>query len=146
MFRGRFEHALDAKGRLSIPARFREILATSCDERLVVTNWDQALWAYPVPEWLAIEDRIGKLSQFRSEVKDLLRVFVSGANECSIDKAGRIQLPPTLRDYAGIVRDVVVVGAISRIEIWAKERWDKVFEEAQASVQQMGDRLAELGI
>lgn len=146
MFKGRFEHAIDAKGRLSIPSRFRDLLATQYDERLVITNFDGCLWAYPVAEWQRVEEKIAALPQFKDEVKALQRVFVSGAMECPIDRTGRILLPPPLRDYAGIVRDVVLVGTTRRIELWAKERWETVFAEAQSALSGMGDKLADLGL
>jgi len=146
MFRGRFEYSIDAKGRLSIPAKFREVLSTSYDPRLIVTNFDQCLWAYPVAEWLELERKVGALPQFLDEVKALQRVFVSAATECPIDKHGRILLPPSLKAYAGLDKDVVVVGMTRRIEIWSSERWEKVFKEAQGTLEGMGERLAELGI
>ena len=146
MFRGRFEYSIDAKGRLSVPVRFREVLSTSYDPRLIVTNFDQCLWAYPVPEWVELERKVGELPQFLDEVKALQRVFISAATECPIDKQGRILLPPSLRDYAGLDREVVMVGMTKRIEIWSKERWSAVFTEAQDKLESMGERLAELGI
>ncbi|MBI2345865.1 MAG: division/cell wall cluster transcriptional repressor MraZ [Deltaproteobacteria bacterium] len=146
MFRGRFEHALDAKGRLSVPVYFRELLATHYDERLIVTNFDGCLWAYPMAEWMEIEQKIAQLPQFKEEVKALQRVFVSGAAECPLDKAGRILLPPALRDYAGILREVTLVGATRRIELWARERWVVVFNGAQSALNDMGERLAGLGL
>ena len=146
MFRGRHEYTIDEKGRLSIPSKFREVLATSFDARLIVTNFDQCLWAYPVTEWQELERKVGGLPQFLDEVKALQRVFISAATECTIDKQGRILLPPTLKDYAGITRDVIIVGMTKRIEIWAKERWNEVFKEAQGKLESMGARLAELGL
>lgn len=146
MFRGRFEHSLDAKARLSIPSKFRDILTTKFDERLVVTNFDNCLWAYPVAEWSRVEDKVASLPQFKEEVKALQRVFISAATECPIDKSGRILIPPTLREYAAIDRDVVLVGMINRIEIWSKERWNAVFATALTSLTTMGDKLAELGL
>lgn len=146
MFRGRFEHNLDTKGRLSIPSKFREVLTTNYDDRLVVTNYDNCLWAYPAAEWAKIEEKVAALPQFKEEVKALQRVFISAAVECPIDKPGRILLPPTLRDYAAIGREVVLAGMINRIEIWSKERWNAVFAEALTSLSTMGDKLAELGL
>ena len=146
MFRGRFDYSIDAKGRLSIPAKFREILSTSYDARLIVTNFDQCLWAYPVAEWLELERKVGALPQFLDEVKALQRVFISAATECPIDKPGRILMPASLREYAGIERDVVLVGMTKRIEIWSKERWDKVFADAQSKLESLGTRLADLGL
>lgn len=136
MFRGRFEHTIDPKGRTSIPSKFREVLATNYDERLIITNFDNCLWCYPVREWQAIEDKVANLPQFKAEVKALQRVFISAATECPVDKQGRILIPPTLRDYAGLGKDIILVGMTKRIEIWAKDRWIKEFEQAQKKVEQ----------
>lgn len=146
MFRGRFEHSIDTKGRVSIPSKFREILSTNFDERLIITNFDDCLWAYPFAEWQKIEERVAALPQFKPEVKALQRVFISAANECPIDRQGRILIPQTLRDYAGINRDLVFVGMTRRVEIWSTERWLKTFETSQLDLKQMAEKLAELGI
>lgn len=146
MFRGRFHHQTDTKGRLSVPSRFRELLASNYDERVIVTNFDQCLWAYPVPEWQELERKVALLPQFKEEVKALERVFISAAVECPIDKQGRILIPPSLREYAAIGRDVVIVGMTKRFEIWARERWDVVFSSAQQKLEGLGDKLAELGL
>lgn len=146
MFRGRFEHGIDDKGRVSIPSKFREVLSGSFDERLIITHFDDCLWAYPVAEWQKIEERIAALPQFKPEVKALQRVFVSAATECPIDKSGRILLPPVLRDYAGITKDLVFVGMTKRIEIWSGERWAKIFAASQEDLKQMTDKLSDLGL
>lgn len=146
MFRGRFEHNIDSKGRLSIPARFREVLSTHFDERLVITNFDNCLWCYPVSEWQMIERKIASVSQFKDEIKALQRVFISAATEVQIDKVGRILIPPTLREYAGIEKSVVLVGMSTRIEIWSAERWKVVFQDALELLSNVGDKLADLGL
>ena len=146
MFRGRHEYGIDSKGRLAIPAKFREILVAQFDERLIVTHFDQCLWAYPVSLWQVLEKKIGQLPQFLEEVKALQRVFVSAASECPLDKQGRILLPPTLRDYAGLSKDVVLVGMTQRIEIWSKSRWKKVFGDSQKKLESLQEKLAELGL
>ena len=146
MFRGRHRHNLDSKGRLSIPSKFREILSSSYDERLIVTNFDQCLWAYPVAEWQALETKVAALPQFLDEVKALQRVFISAAEECTFDKQGRILLPPELRLYAGIEQEVVVVGMTKRIELWSAKRWDEVFNGAQTELESLGQKLADLGL
>src|SRR3989338_3010764 len=146
MFRGRYEHSIDTKGRSSIPSRFREVLVANYDERLIITNFDGCLWAYPVAEWQVIENKVAALPQFKEEVKALQRVFISAATECPIDRSGRILIPPTLRDYAAIDREIILVGMITRVEIWSKERWSAVFESALTSLSSLGDRLAELGL
>ena len=146
MFRGRFHYGLDSKGRLSIPSKFRETLATNYDERLIVTNFDQCLWAYPLPEWQELERKVAALPQFLEEVRALQRVFISAATECPLDKQGRILLPVSLRDYADIKKDVVIVGMTKRIEVWSKERWEMVFESAQRKLETLGSKLADLGL
>ncbi len=146
MFRGRFHYQLDAKGRLSVPSRFREVLSTQFDERVILTNFDECLWAYPVAEWQELERKVAALPQFMDEVKALQRVFISAAVECPVDKQGRLLIPPSLREYAALVRDAVVVGMTRRFEIWAKERWDHAFANAQIKIEGMGPKLAELGL
>lgn len=146
MFRGRFEHSIDDKGRTSIPMKFRELLSSHYDERLIVSNFDHCLWAYPVPEWQKIEEKVAALPQFNPQVKALQRLFISAAAECPIDKQGRILVPPTLREYAGLERDIIMVGMTKRIEIWSKERWAKVFNDSQAIMGEAGAALADLGL
>lgn len=146
MFRGRFEHALDTKGRVSVPSKFRDVLSSQYDERLIVTNFDGCLWAYPASEWQKIEEKVAALPQFKQEVKALQRVFISAATECPLDGQGRILLPPTLRDYAHIERDLVFVGMTKRIEIWSKDKWTEIFNESQKDITSMSDKLADLGI
>lgn len=145
MFRGRFAHTIDSKGRTSIPSKFREVLATNYDERLILTNFDGCLWAYPFAEWQIIENKVAALPQFKEEVKALQRIFISAATECPVDKQGRIVIPPTLRDYAGLKKNIILVGMTKRIEIWSKEGWQDVFEKAQKKVSNDGG-LGDLGL
>jgi MraZ protein len=101
LFRGRYEHAIDAKGRTSFPAAFREVLNTKGDARLVVTTGLEAcLVAYPMSEWLAFEERLAQLPQFDRSVAMLRRIYVSGAVECEVDKVGRLLIPAGLRKHA----------------------------------------------
>lgn len=144
MFRGRYEHSIDAKGRTSIPSKFREVLATNYDERLIMTNFDGCLWAYPAVEWSEIEKKVSSLPQFKDEVKALQRVFISAATECPIDKQGRVIIPPTLREYAALDKDIVLVGMTKRVEIWSKDRWLAEFEKSQKQI--LSGSLADLGL
>src|SRR3989338_1008332 len=146
MFRGRYSHSIDSKGRLSIPSKFREVLATSFDERLIVTNFDQCLWAYPALEWQKLEQKVSQLPQFLDEVKALQRAFISAAVECPFYKQGRILLPPELREYAGLQEEIVIVGMTKRIEFWAAERWSEIFDSAQKKLESLGSKLADLGL
>jgi len=146
VFRGRYEHSIDQKGRISIPSKFREILAAQYDERLIITNFDQCLWAYPVPEWKKVEDKVAALPQLKPEVKALQRFFISAASESPLDKQGRILIPPTLREYADLDKDCVMVGMSQRIEIWSLNRWNKIFKDAEQTLQDSIEQLTDLGI
>lgn len=146
MFRGRFENTVDDKGRIAIPSKFRELLGPQSGARLIVTNFDGCLWAYPDSVWQALEQKVSALPQFLEEVKALQRVFISAACECPLDKQGRILLPPSLRTYAAIEKDAVVVGMTQRLEIWSKKRWEEKFDEAQKQLESMQEKLAELGL
>ncbi len=144
MFRGRFEHTLDAKGRLSIPSRFRETLSERYDSRLVVTTYDGCLIAYPFMEWQKLEEKVAALPKFNKDTRAFLRFFYSSAADCAIDKLGRILIPQTLRDYAKFERDVFLVGAFEHIEIWSKAVWTKA--EAEASQDDIVNTLERLGL
>ena len=146
MFRGRFESIIDSKGRISIPSKFREILSSRSEERLILTNFDGCLWAYPVKEWQEIENKVAALPQLKPEVKALQRVFISAASECPLDKQGRVLVPPSLREYADIQRDVVFLGMTQRIEIWSKSRWEIEFKNLQTKIAESMEGLANLGI
>ncbi len=147
MFRGRFEISIDGKGRINVPSKLREHLTDKYDERLVITNFDNCLLAYPFVEWSALEQKFLKMSILKKEHKAFLRFFMSGATECALDKQGRILIPPVLRDYAALGKDVVVTGMLNKFEIWGKERWDE--EHAVVSklnFEEMSDVLSEMGI
>lgn len=147
MFRGRYEHQIDQKGRTSLPARFREILSARGDDRVIVTcGLDPCLVAYPVAEWQAFEDRLAKLPRFEPHVVRIKRLYVSGAVELPFDKNGRILLPPTLREHGSIERDVIFAGMVDHIEIWARDRFRA---DAQATDEEravLAKALADLGL
>jgi MraZ protein len=146
MFRGRYDHTIDSKGRISIPSKFREIINKKYDDRLVITNFDHCLLAFPFGEWSVLEEKVNSLSLVKKEVKTFLRFFYSSAIDCVIDKQGRLLIPQTLRDYANLQKDVVLVGEGKKIEIWAKERWVEVERKAQEDFDQISDTLANLGL
>jgi len=146
MFRGRSIHTLDAKGRIRIPTRFRDILKTRYEDRFVITNLDRCLVAYPLQEWEIIEEKLGSLSLVRQDVKAFQRFFISGATECSFDKQGRVLIPQTLRDHASLEREVVLAGMLRSFEIWSKDYWDEEIKTAHDNFSQITATLAELGI
>jgi MraZ protein len=147
MFRGRFEHSIDVKGRTSLPARYRDVLASISEKRIIVTSGlDPCLVAYTTPEWLAFEDRLAKLPQFDHAVQKLRRIYVSGAVECDLDDSGRILIPPTLREHASLTKEVLWAGAGKYAELWDKQVWTKAFETTDTERSEIRSRLAELGL
>jgi len=146
MFRGRYEHTVDSKGRISIPSRFREILNRKYDDRLVITNYDQCLVAFPYDEWSLLEEKAKSLPLLKKEAKTFLRFFYSSGIDCSIDKQGRLLIPQALRDYANLQKDVVLVGAGTKIEVWDKDRWQEEFRKSQESFEQISDVLTGFGL
>lgn len=144
MFKGRYEHLIDGKGRLSIPSRFRDTLAERYDSRLVVTTYDNCLIAYPLAEWLKLEEKISTLPEFKKDTRAFLRFFYSSASDCAIDRLGRILLPQTLRDYAKLEKEVVLIGAFRHMEIWSKTLWDDA--ERAASQEDIVNTLERLGL
>ena len=146
MFRGRSIHTLDAKGRIRIPTRFRDILKTRYEDRFVITNLDRCLVAYPLQGWEIIEERLGSLSLVRQDVKAFQRFFISGATECNFDKQGRVLIPQTLREHASLEREVVLAGMLRSFEIWSKDYWDQEIKSAHDNFSQITTTLAELGI
>ena len=146
MFRGRYEHTIDNKGRVSIPSKFREIITKKYDDRLIITNFDHCLVAFPYEEWTLLEQKVGSFSLVRKETSSFLRFFYSSAIDCAIDKQGRLLMPQTLRDYAALQKEVILVGEGKRIEIFAKERWQEEVRKAEENFDQIRDTLANLGI
>ena len=147
MFRGRHEHTIDAKGRTSVPARYRDALGAAGERRIVLTSaLDPCLVAYTPSEWSAFEDRLARLPQFDRAVQKLKRIYLSGAVECDIDDVGRILVPPTLREHARHKTDVLWAGAGRYAELWDKEEWQKHFETTEDEKRDIAARLAELGL
>lgn len=139
MFRGRYEHTMTDKGRVSVPSRFRDLLKSKYEEEtLIITNFNKCLAAYPIQEWYEIENKVAELPQFKQEVIAFLRYLMGGAVECPIDSQGRILIPQSLRSYASLDKDVVLIGMLNRFEVWSKEVWGseeslKSYEEFQKS-------------
>jgi MraZ protein len=146
MFRGRYEHSIDGKGRLSIPSRFREALVRRRQKVLILTHFDSCVAAYPLDEWRQLEERIRKQSTLQKDIRAFLRLFYSGAMETAVDGQGRILIPPPLREKAGLAREVMIVGVLNKIEIWSKARWEEFLAGSPVTFEDVAARLAELGI
>lgn len=150
MFRGRYEHAIDKKGRTSLPAKFREVLGASGDSRLILTSGlEPCVTAYPMQEWLAFEERLAKLPRFDPSVAMIRRIYVSGAVEVELDKMGRVLIPASLRKHAHLERDALWAGMGPHAELWSSERFDalrsSVLDDDDKRLA-MAERLAELGL
>lgn len=133
MFRGVTQLSLDAKGRLAIPARYRSELMSTCSGHLIVTvDPSKCLLIYPQPAWEPIEQKLNNLSSFDSKTRNLQRLLVGNASDVEMDAAGRILLPPPLRLFAGLSKDVVLVGQGTKFELWDEVQWNVQIEEALA--------------
>jgi MraZ protein len=150
VFRGRFEHTVDEKGRTSLPARFREVLAGQGESRLVITTaLEPCLVAYSLREWEAFEERLSRLPSFDKNVARLKRIYVSGASECELDKLGRIQLTADLRKHAGLSREVLWAGLGKSIELWDAQAFHAKNKETlddPVTMEEMAKALAGLGL
>ena len=124
LFRGHYEHSIDAKGRTSLPARFRHVLSAG-DQRLVITPGlaDPCLDVYPMQAWEAFEQRVAQLPKWDRDTVLLRRRYVSAAVECELDRHGRVLVPASLREHAGLSKEVLWAGVGTTIELWSRQRW-----------------------
>ncbi|MBA2659717.1 MAG: division/cell wall cluster transcriptional repressor MraZ [Nitrosospira sp.] len=131
MFRGGTPISLDNKGRLAVPAKYREGLMSLCAGRLVVTaDPSKCLLVYPQPVWEPIEQKLNSFSSFNPQIRSLQRLLVGNASDVEMDGAGRILVPPLLRQFAGLNKDVVLVGQGAKFELWDDEKWNLQIENA----------------
>lgn len=125
MFRGINNLTLDAKGRLAVPARYRERIQETCRGQLVVTiDRDHCLLIYPLPEWESLEERLVRLPSLNKQARELQRLLLGHATEVELDGHSRVLLPPELRNFAGLERDVVLLGLGRKFELWQQAAWD----------------------
>ena len=140
MLLGEYEHTIDEKNRLTLPAKLRESFA---DGVVVTRGMDGCLYAYPRRDWQhVVESRLGSLDPLSSESRRLERYFFSGATEAELDRQGRIMIPASLAAYAELGRDVIVAGVRDRIEIWDRDAWRKQLREVEGSAEHAAERLA----
>ena len=123
MFMSEYNHTIDAKGRLIIPSKFREVLG---EEFVITKGLDGCLFVYDNQEWNAFEEKLKALPLNKKDNRQFVRFFLAGAAEVEVDKQGRILLPAALREFAGLEKDVVLVGVGSRVEIWSKDKWENM--------------------
>ena len=143
MFMGEYSPTIDTKGRLIIPSRFREELG----ETFVVTKGlDGCLFVFSDEEWKAFEIKLKSLPLTNKNARQFARFFVAGATPCELDKQGRILLPATLREFAGLEKDVVLTGMLNRIEIWSKEKWNENNSLDDVAMDEIAEQMTDLGL
>ena len=143
MFMGEYSHTIDTKGRLIIPSKFREELG----ETFVVTKGlDGCLFVFPDEEWKAFEIKLKSLPLTNKNARQFARFFVAGATPCELDKQGRILLPATLREFAGLEKDVVLTGMLNRIEIWSKDKWNENNSLDDVAMDEIAEQMTDLGL
>jgi len=148
MFRGSSHHTIDAKGRIIIPARFRDHIKADGRYGVMVTTMDNCLFAYPFEEWYKIENKILSLAETSEYMRQFRRVFIGGAFECPCDKQERILIPPTLRQQAELEKEIALVGVLRHFEIWSLEKWEKQQMALRENMQkeELRNEIAKLGI
>ena len=142
MFIGEYNHTIDPKGRLIIPAKFREALG---DEFVVTKGLDGCLFVYANTEWNNFEEKLRTLPLTNKNARQFTRFFLAGAAACEVDKQGRILIPQVLREFAKLEKDVVLVGVASRIEIWSKEVWEESISTYDTDMDEVAENMENLG-
>lgn len=143
MFSGEYQHSVDPKGRLIMPSKFREGLG---DKFMITRGLDDCLFVYSMADWESFEGKLKSLPMTDNNARAFVRFFLSGATECELDKQGRILVPQNLRDYAGIDKDVAVVGVSSRVEIWDKDKWQKYISDVNDNPNELAKNLTSIGL
>lgn len=143
MFMGEYHHNIDSKGRMIIPAKFRDNLG----ETFVITRGlDQCLFGYPLSEWKLLEDKLKTLPLTKKDARAFTRFFFSGATECEIDKQGRVNIATPLLSYAKLEKECVVIGVSNRIEIWEKAKWEEYFTNSEESFAEIAENMIDFDI
>ncbi len=141
MFIGEYSHSLDSKGRIIIPSKFREDLQ---DTFILTRGLDGCLTIYSSDQWEKINERLAKLPNTKSAVRQYSRMLLSGATECTLDNQGRIQIPSFLSKPVNIIKECVVIGVNDHIEIWDKATWESYYMQASESFEEVAEGLSEL--
>lgn len=143
MLLGEYRHNVDVKGRVSVPSKFRGDLGQSF---IVTKGLDNCLFMYSKSEWETFENKLKALPLTNNDARSFMRFFFAGATECEVDKQGRINIPQLLREYAGIKKDVVIVGISTRAEIWDSSKWEEYTSSDSLNGNKIASQMSNLGI
>lgn len=143
MFMGEFHHTIDEKGRMIIPAKFREELG---DTFIITRGMDKCLFVYPEEEWKQLEQKLKTLPFTKKDARAFTRFFFSGATECGLDRQGRVNISPTLRSYANLEKECVVIGVSNRVEIWSKSNWEEYFAQSEESFSEIAEGIMDFDL
>ena len=140
---GEYQHKMDSKGRVIIPAKFRDELG---DKFVATRGLDNCLFVYPMHEWSVLEEKLSSLPITSKNARTFVRFFFSGATECELDKQGRMSIPSNLRNYAKLDKEIVIIGLSNRIELWSESNWNDYLDSAEESSEEIANAMEELGI
>ncbi len=143
MFIGEYEHNVDAKGRIIMPAKLREEIG---DTFIITKGLDGCLFAYSQTEWTNFEEKLKSLPLAQKNARNFVRFFLSGAVECEIDKQGRFLIPSNLREHASLDKEIVIIGVGTRLEIWNRQTWKQYSSDDNISADEIAENMTMLGI
>lgn len=143
MFIGEFQHNLDTKGRIAVPAKFREELKEGA---IITRGLDRCLFVFTVKEWQALVNKLTALPLAQANSRAFVRLMLSGATDVELDSQGRALVPDYLRKYAGLKKEAIITGLYSRLEVWDRDAWRQYKEKTEASSDEIAERLGEIGI
>lgn len=143
MFIGEYKHSIDEKGRLIVPVKFREKLG---DNFYITKGFDQCLFVYPEEEWNKFIEKLDNNPMKKKDARRIQRFFIASANECNLDKQGRILIGSHLRQYSEIEKEVILIGVSNRIEVWSKEKWDEYNADEDFDISELAEEMEDLDI
>ena len=148
MFRGSSNHTIDPKGRIIIPARFRDTIKSNGGNGVMVTVMDNCLYAFPFDEWSKLENKILALTETNAGMRRFRRVIIGQAAECNCDRQDRILIPPTLRQMAKLEKEIVLVGVLKHFEIWSRDQWENENADCETDMlkEDLSIEIAKLGL
>lgn len=143
MFMGEYHHTIDEKGRMIIPAKFREDLGSNF---VITRGLDQCLFVYPESEWKQLEEKLKVLPFTKKDARAFTRFFFSGATECELDKQGRVNIASPLRQFAQLEKECIVIGVSNRVEVWSKSTWEEYFAKSEESFSEIAEGIVDFDL